>query len=234
MQLQRQIDELKAANAESQRTAQFWQEKASQAPAPAAPAKPAAEEPEVDVLELATKGGNAFKAWLNQWAADNGFVKGDQMTAAMNAKAAELSKQGELIARYPDLKNGGSDFFKATAVEYGNLKKQGVGEVLAMEMAAEKVELRFLREGKTKTPAQTAADAEADKLQRRRERAAAGSGDRGGRAAAPPEGEGDDELTEDQRNIAIRLLVDDETTPEQAVEKYKARAKKGVAMKGVR
>ena len=37
-----------------------------------------------------------------------------------------------------------------------------------------------------------------------------------------------------QKRIAIMMLADGETTAEQAIEKYKARAKKGVAMRGVK
>jgi hypothetical protein len=148
------------------------------------------------------------------------------MAQAISQKAQELAKQGELVAKYPDLKKNDSEFFKSTALEYGSLKKQGVGEALAMEMAAERVELRFLREGKTKTPAQI----QSDKEEARRTRAAAGAGDRNHRAAERPDEE-DTEMTDEQKQIAIRMLVDDDTTPEQAIEKYKARATKGVAMR---
>ncbi|GEM_PF-5667597 len=230
--LQRQLDDLKAANEESRRTAEFWHSRATENPAPAAPAASNDDEADIDVLELATKGGKAFKAFLTGWAEQNGFVKGEAMTQAINQKAQELAKQGELVAKYPDLKKNDSEFFKATALEYGNLKKlPGITEALAMEMAAERVELRFLREGKVKTPAQITADKAAEKEQARRDRAAAGAGDRGGRRATSPEDESDDEMTDAQKQIAIRMLVDDETTPEQAIEKYKARATKGVAMR---
>jgi hypothetical protein len=227
--LQRELDALKLQVAEGQRTAEFWYNKANAAPS--APAVPkAADEPEVDVLELATKGGKAFEAYMTSWAKKQGFVKGDEMTEAISTKAAELAAQGKLVAQYPDLKNDKSEFFTATAAEYGRLKKMGVSEVVAMEMAAERTELTFLREGKLKTPAQLKTDAEAAKAQTRRDRAAAQSGDHGSRR--PEASEEDGELDDEQKQIAIRMLVDADTTPEQAIEKYKKRAKEGVKMRG--
>lgn len=229
--LQRQIDELKASAEEHKRTAEFWYGKAQEKPqAAATPAAAVDAEPEVDVLELATRGGKAFEKYMEGWAKKAGFVRGDQMEQAISAKAQELAKQAELVSKYPDLKKNDSEFFKSTALEYGQLKKQGLSESLAMEMAAERVELRFLREGKTKTPAQIAEEKERTREQARRDRAAAGGADHSSRRAAPVDEE-DTEMTDAQRQIAIRMLVDDDTTPEQAIEKYKARATKGVAMR---
>jgi hypothetical protein len=226
--LQRELDTLKAQVAEGQRTAEFWYNKANATPAPAAPK--AADEPEVDVLELATKGGKAFEAYMTGWAKKQGFVKGEEMTEAITSKAAELAAQGKLVSQYPDLKNDKSEFFTATAAEYGRLKKMGVSEVVAMEMAAERTELSFLREGKLKTPAQQKTEADELKAQQRRDRAAAQAGDHGSRR--PENSEDDTELDDDQKQIAVRMLVDENTTPEQALEKYKARAKAGVKIRG--
>lgn len=225
--LQRRIDELTTQVGEHQRTAEFWHGKATAQPA--APAKAADAEPEVDILELATQGGKKFEQYLETWAKKNGFVKGTEMNEAIGQKASELAAQGRLIAQYPDLKDDKSEFFKDTALEYGKLKKQGVSELVAMEMAAERTELAFLRGGKLKLPAQKAADDAERKAQERRDRAAAGAGDRGSRPAATDET--DTELTPEQKQIAHRLLMDDDTTAEQAEEKYKKRAEKGVAMK---
>jgi hypothetical protein len=231
--LQAKVDALTSQVAEGQRTAEFWYQKATAAPAAAAPAPAAtAEEPEVDVLELATRGGKAFEAYLEGWAKKQGWVKGAQMTEAISQKAAELAAQGKMIAEYPELKNEKSEFFQATAVEYGRLKKLGVSEVLAMEMAAQSTELAFLRAGKTKTPAQLKAEGVSAREQERRDRAAAGGGDTGHRRQEASEES--EELTPEQRQIAVALLVDGDTTEEQAIEKYKARAKKGVSMRGIR
>jgi hypothetical protein len=231
-ELQRQIDELKASNAETKRTAEFWYEKANKPAPAAAPATPAAEaEPDVDILDLATKGGKAFNQYLEQWAKKSGYVRGSEMQAAIKEKTSELSEQADLIKEYPDLKEGKSEFFQATALEYGTLKNQGLPERVAMRVAAERVALRFLREGKTKTPTQVEEEKQRTKEQARRDRAAAGAGDRGGGRHAEMPAEDDSEMTDAQKQIAVRMLVDDDTTPEQAIEKYKARATKGVAMR---
>lgn len=234
--LTNKVAEAERTAAEHQRTAEFWFNKSKEQPAAAAKAD--AEEPDVDVLDLATKGGKAFTAWLNKWAADNGFVKGEAMTEAINTKASELAAQGKLIAQYPELKNENSDFFKATALEYGRLKKAGVSEVVAMEMAAERTELSFLREGKLKTPAQLKDEEKVRKEQERRDRAAAGAGDHGSRRSESAEE--DTELTPEQERIAVSMLAGEPgpdgkpMTPEQAKDAYKARAKKGVSMRGIR
>ncbi len=92
--LQKEIADLKTATAEQKRNAEYWFNKASEKPAPATPATPAADpEPEIDVLELATKGGRAFEKYLQGWAQKNGYVRGSEMTEAITQKAQELAKQ---------------------------------------------------------------------------------------------------------------------------------------------
>lgn len=226
--LQAKIDALTAQVNEQQRVAEFWHGKATERPAAPARDKPAEEEPEEDVLELATKGGKAFEKYLTSWAKKNGYVKGDVMEQAITAKATQLTREANLMKRYPDLEDKESEIFKATAKHYGNLKNQGVQEGLAMEMAAERAELELLRAGKIKTPAEEKATREQDRLAR----IAAQGGDRGNRGTQ--QDENDDELNAEQKRIAINMLAGEPgddgkpMTPEQAIEKYKARAKKGV------
>jgi hypothetical protein len=223
--LRRENEALKNSAAEHQRTAQFWYEKASKGET-APKAKTEEPEPEIDVLDLATKGGKAFEKYLGDWAKKNGYVRGSEMTAAIEHKTSELTEQTKLIGEYPELKNDKSEFFQATAQEYGTLKNQGVSEQLAMRMAAERVELRFLREGKTKTPAQAAADAKAQRETDRRARAAAGAGEGSGRT--PADAEDDDTLSVDDER-AVQQLADGLDIPlDEARTRYIKRAKAGV------
>jgi hypothetical protein len=215
--------QLEAQVAEHQRNAQFWFEKANKgAGKPSAEAAPVAE-PEVDLLDvITTKGAKGLTEYLKQ----QGMVTRDEATSLVNSKAAQIAKEGELMATYPDLQDKGSDFFKATAAEYGELKRQGVSETLAMELAAQRVDLRFLREGKTKTPAQHAADEKAQRELDRAARAAAGGGDRGRRA---PEGNDDDDTLSENDEAAVRQLAEGLDIPlDKARERYIARAKAGV------
>lgn len=213
--LQRQIDDLKAENAEVKQTAQYWAEKAKgggEKPAPKA------EEPEEDILDtIATRGAKGF----DELARKRGFIKREEVEELVDSKAAHLTKEQELLSTYPDLKKKDSAFFKATALSYGDLIKNGTPPALAMEIAAQKTELQFIREGKMKIPgsASTKEEKEAERLAR----IAAQSGDRGGRANGGGDPE-DDELTPEQKHIARSMGISEEA--------YAARAKKGVSVKG--
>jgi hypothetical protein len=223
---------LKGKAAEHERAAQFWYEQAKGGEKqPEAEAAPGSDD-EPDVLDLITSKG---VKGLDELLAKRGYVRQDQVEATVNARAAQLSAEAQLVKDYPDLGKKDSEFFKATAAEYGELKKAKIPEVLAMQIAAERTELAFLRAGKLKTPQQAKDEERANRETERRARIAAQSGDRGSRAA---DIEDSDELTPEQNQAAMMLVgltgPDGKAyTREQAVERYKARAKAGVAMKGM-
>lgn len=215
---QRQIDELKEQVAESQRTSEFWANKAK-AGTPAPAVAPAEEED--DVLEAITTGGaKGFDALAQK----RGFIRKSEVEALIDSKASALTKEQELISEFPDLKNKKSEFFKDTAVAYGNLLKQGTPAVVAMELAAQQTELAHMRAGKIKAPGAvlTATEKEATRLKRVAAQSGAGSGARPSAAA-----EDDDEgLTDEQKRVCDAMGV--------SYESYAKRAKAGVAMKGLR
>ena len=216
--IRKELDTLKSRNQELERTAQFWFDKASKGGQPAEKKDdPPADD--VDLLDvITTKGSKGLDEVLEK----RGFVRADQVDSKIETRAQQLVRENALVEKYPDLKNHDSDFFKATAENYAALKKQGVSETMAMEMAAERTELKFLREGKLKTKAQAT---EEDKQRREEERQArirAQSGDRGGRPSEASED--DEELTAEQKHIAAQMGITEES--------YKARAKKGVAIRG--
>ncbi len=215
---QKQIDELKEQVAEGQRTAQYWADKAK-TPA-AAKTEPVEEEP--DVLEAITTGGaKGFDALAKK----RGFIQREEVESLINTRAASLTKEQELIGRFPDLKKKDSEFFKATAAHYGDLVKNGTPQAVAMEIAADRAELEFLRSGKLKLPG--AEDTKAEKEAARLARIAAQSGDGGGRRSAAVD-EDDDTLGEDEM-VAVKRLADALEIPlDKAKERYIARAKKGV------
>jgi len=213
---QAQIDELKEQVAEGQRTAQYWADKAKTA----APAKAAVADPEddTDVLEAITTGGaKGFDALAEK----RGFMKRGEVETLINQRATSLTKEQELIQRFPDLKVKNSDFFRATAVHYGELVKAGTPQSVAMELAADKAELDLMRSGKIKPAGSepTKAEKETARLARI---AAQGGGERRGPAAAE---EGDDELSPQQKHIALAMGISEEA--------YSKRAKSGVKMKGL-
>ncbi|MBV9448556.1 MAG: hypothetical protein JO345_21940 [Streptosporangiaceae bacterium] len=218
--LQRQIDELKQSLGEKDRAIEFWQSKSAR-PEPAAKAEPVEEEPEADVLDVITSKG---AKGLDELLARRGYVRKSEVEQITDAKAQAFAKEQQLLKEYPELGDHKSDFFKATAQHYGHLVKSGVAPAVAMELAAERTELAQIRDGKRLTPQQKKEEDKAQREQERRARAAAQAGDRGVRT--PAESEEDEDLTAEQKHIAAAMGISEEA--------YKARAKKGVAMRGVK
>ena len=213
--LQAQIDELKEQVAEQTRTAQFWADKARAASNGNghAPAAPAAEE-EPDVLEAITTGG---AKGFDELAAKRGFVRKTEVERMIDAKANQVTREQQLMTEYPDLKNKNSEFFKGTAVRYGQLVTEGMAQHLAMETAARETELNFLRSGKMKLPGAepTKAEKEAERLRR-----IDAQGGEGGRRRPAAAAEDDEELTAEQKHIADAMGISHEA--------YMKRAKAGV------
>ncbi len=227
--LEREVEQLKASTAELQRTAEFWRSKAQTPATTDKPAAAAATEEEVDLLDLiATKGAKGLKEYLKK----EGYASKDEVDAIVNSKAKTMSEETQLLRDYPDLANHDSEFFKATAAEYGQLKAQGVPENLAMRMAARSTALSFLESGKAKTKQQRSDEEKQQREQERRARIAAQAGDRGGRAAG--EDESDDEVTPAEQAIIRGMLVGQPGKDGKpmdlaaATEAFKARAKSGV------
>jgi hypothetical protein len=217
---QRQIDELKEQVAEGQRTAQFWAQKAAAngAPAPAAPKTDDGDDD--DVLEAITTGGaKGFDALAQK----RGFVRRNEVEELIETRATTLTKEQQLITEYPDLQKKNSEFFKATAINYGNLVKSGTPQPVAMELAAKQTELEFIRAGKIKMNGSGPSGEEKEAARLRRIAAQASPS---GSARPAPSDEEDEELTPQQKHIADAMGISHEA--------YAKRAKAGVAMRGVK
>lgn len=219
--LEKTIAELREQVAESQRTAQFWAERAQTPAAPAqAPAAPEPEE-EIDVLEaITTEGATGF----DRLAEKRGFIKRTEVEQLIDSRATAIqtahAQEQQLLDQYPELKNRQSDFFKATASHYGALVKSGTPATTAMGIAANMAELEFMRSGKLKTPdGGGAGSREADRLAR----IAAQGGSAGPRRPSGAETD-DDSLTAEQKHIAQMMGITEEA--------YLKRAKAGVQMGG--
>lgn len=221
--LQKQIDELKGSNADLTRASEFWQSRAKEQPAaPREKAAPVVEpEDDTDVLDLLTTKGTKG---LDELLKKRGFMSRDEVDATVNARANQLTKESELMGQYPDLKNKNTDFFKSTAMHYGDLVKQGVSQTVAMELAAERTELEFMRSGKIKSAPQKELDSKAEKEANRLARIAAQGGPAGTRQVADEEEDGP--LNDEQKRIVRAMGITEEA--------YAARAKKGVSMKGLK
>jgi len=215
---EKDMADLREQVAEANRTAAFWAEQARSGATPAQPEpEPEPEDDDTDVLEaITTNGTKGFDAL----AAKRGFIKRDEVQSMIdnraNAIIANNTKETELLGRYPDLKDKNTPFFKATANYYGGLVRGGTPQHIAMELAAEKTELEFMREGKIPSGK---TDREADRLAR----IAAQSGGAGPRRPAAGESD-DDTLTPEQKHIAAQMGISEEA--------YLKRAKAGVRMGG--
>jgi hypothetical protein len=221
--LRSQLDALKSHIAEQQRTTEFWYNQAKGRGEESAKPAAAASEPgdDVDLLDLVTSKG---AKGLDDLIAKRGYVRKADVETMIESRATQMTKEAELLGRFPDLRNQGSDFFKETAIHYGNLKNQGVPQSIAMEMAAERVALNFMESGKMKTRQQSSDEQKTAREANRKARAMAQEGDSGNRPSAGSEA--DEDLTAEQKHIAKAMGITEEA--------YKARAQKGVALKGTR
>jgi len=110
---------------------------------------------------------------------------------------------------------------------------------VAMGLAARQAKLQFLEEGKIKLPGSGTAQTKEDKEAARLARVAAQGGDTGRRSSAVAD-EDDGELDATQLNVVRKMLVgqpgkDGKPMNEaEAIEKYKERAKAGVAVRSGR
>jgi len=226
--LERENGELKTRETEAtnkakehEDSAKFWHEKARGAAQPqnrdGAP-KPGEgeEEDTTDLLELAGKGPKAMKEWLKK----QGFVSRDEAEQLTNRKAEGMVRQAQVVAKYPELNDQKSDFFKETTQEYGRLKERGVDELTAMETAAELVALRRGKGGpgsediSLTDPAAASNKRGTEEERRSRAKAQGGEGRRGAQK------EESDDLDETQIRIAEAFGI--------STEAYKKRAKEGV------
>lgn len=205
---------LRAEIAENKRATEFWYGKATAAAAAPPPAaEPEPELEDVDLLDLISTGGTkAFDKYMK----GRGYMSKAEVDLVVNTKANQLSAEADLIGAYPDLRKPDSPFFQATAAAYGELKRQGVPEALAMKLAAERAELQGFKSGKTKLVDPN------DKEAARLARVKAQSGDKSARAAATADPDDDDEITDQERHICEAMGI--------TVEAYQKRAKGGVAM----
>lgn len=203
-----EITRLRAEIAEKDQAVRYWHGQAKAIPT-AQPTPVTPEEDDTDVLDLiTTKGAKG----LDELLAKRGYMRADEVERTVNQKATAIARENKLLSDYPDLKDTDSDFFKATAKEYASLKGS-VPDHVAMEMAAERAELKALKAGKAK-----AADAD-----ERSSRARAQAGDTGTRRrpAAEPDDD-DDTLTDEQKRVADSFGISHEA--------YAKRAKAGVNM----
>lgn len=201
------------------------------------PAKPAEEEPDLDVIEALTNEG---AKGLDKVLKKLGYARVEEIDAKIERTRAHMTRDAHLIARYPDLAKEDSPFFEAAAKRYEQLaQNKGVKESgMLMELAAELAEgdlgvRRKAASGDRRREREP--DPDDDDLDRdegdddqepedkRVERVRAQAGSRG--RGATRERVDDDELTPLQKRLAQRFGISEDA--------YRKRAKSGVQMSGL-
>src|SRR5947209_2644486 len=137
-ELRKELETLKASLAEKDEAVKFWYEKASGGKKEELAKKDAEPEDDTDLLDLISKSGSKG---LKSWMAKQGFTSKDEVDRLVQQRAGQLTREAELVRQYPELKDESSDFFKSVAKEFQKLKGK-VSDDMAMEMAAERVELK--------------------------------------------------------------------------------------------
>jgi hypothetical protein len=216
--LQAEIAALRARAEQAEDATRFWAEKAKTPTAtPAAAPTDKTDAEDVDLLAaIAQKGAKAIDEYLTK----RGYIPADQVQERVNKTVAEtvlrVSKEAELTGRYEGLKDKNSEFFKQTAAIFRQLKEGGVADHIAMELAADKAELERLRK-----------ESEVNRSKEKRTARAAAQAPE--KTAGAPAGGGEDEqeeLTQAQKDICAWMGISEDA--------YKARAKQGVKIGGIR
>lgn len=209
--LQQEIERLKAESSEKDNAIRYWHEQAKGAAKSADKAAESAGDEE-DLLDVVAKKGSAG---LKEVLKKQGFVEASEVEQRIEQRARIIATENELAAKYPELKDSKSDFFKVTAGHYADLIRDGVPQHAAMKQAAKLAALDGYESGK-RIP-------DAEKQEREaRARAQAGAPTR--KSGEQQTAEENDDLDDVQKTICERFGIDP--------EKYKARAKAGVVVSG--
>jgi hypothetical protein len=203
--LTKERDEATARAKESDDAAKYWHGKVrgSAEEKKSAPEK----EDTTDLLDLVAKGPKAMNAWLKS----QNLMTREEVQAEVNARAHQIVTEQRLADRYPELKDNSSAFHKATIAAAVELKRQGVPDLVALELAAERVA--------NASPKPDAKGDDGDDDVQRKQRAKA-QGPEGTKRTRQAPTEASDDLSQIQLAICDGMGIDP--------EKYKARAKAGV------
>lgn len=199
-----EVKALKAQVAEKDDAVRYWHGEAKKG----AKAEPKADEPDedekIDLLDvIGTKGTKGLTAVLRK----AGFVSAAEVDQKVEQRTAQVVRESKLVQEFPELSDDKSEFFKATAVEFGKLQRDGMPKAIAMEQAARNVRLAEYEAG-TATPAAKTKDPEAE----RQRRIKAQGGDRGTRRSGT---EDSDALSDDQKTILAGMRVSEKDFREQ-------------------
>lgn len=222
--LHAEIERLRSESLEKDNAIRYWHEQAKAAPAGKGEQQSKKDEPanEEDLIEVASSKGVKGVAELLK---KQGFVSADEVESRIEQRARQIATENELAARYPDLKDEKSEFFKETAKRYKPLTDAGVPKALAMKLAADQAHLDGVESGKRKTSAQIEAERKQAEKEERESRARAQAGDRSRNRAVEAEEENDN-LDDFQKAICAAMEIDEDA--------YKKRAKEGVRVGGTR
>jgi len=207
-------------NEETENT-RFWHERSKAAPAKAA--AEVTEEPKLseDAVDAISSGDpKRIKALLSGL----GFVERSEVTREIQQTKNEVVSESALLNQYPDLNDQSSEFFKATARHFHELKQDpDMARSPRIMQVAAKLANSELNAGKVAPKGETAAE--------RSDRVSRQAGDTGRRPTSNRTAGAEDtnELSAGQRDIIARFR---QAGADITEESYKKRAASGVRMGG--
>lgn len=200
-----------------------WAERARRLSAEEKPhEEEAAADEDLDVIEALTSDG---AKGLDKILRKLGYARVEDVEQRIEQTRAHMTRDAKLIARYPDLADENSDFFRATAQRYQELVKNPAlrDSGMLLELAAELAEGDLaLRRRQARGGRDFGLDDD-ESEEERVERVRAQAGSRGRRAAEQTPD--DDELTPLQKRIAARFGISEDA--------YRKRARQGVQISGL-
>jgi hypothetical protein len=215
--LREELKRERESRAEAEENARFWHGKAKSSPAETPKAK---ETPKLTV-DLVDAISSNDPVRIRQAMSELGFVDGSEVDRRVNATATTVRTEEQLYGSYPELRDPKSEFYKATAKHYNELRQD---PALANAPSLMVVAAR-LAKAELATPAKD--DEEEDD---RAQRVARQSGDRGRRPASRGSGKDEpEELSGAQRSVIAKFQ---EAGAALTEEGYTKRAKAGVRMGG--
>ncbi len=227
-----ELAELKKENArlnarvnEEAENSRFWHDRAKSTPAKAATAK-AEEAPKLseDAVDAISSGDpKRIKALLSGL----GFVERTEVTREIQATKNEVVSESALLNQYPDLNDQTSEFFKATARHFNDLKQDpDMAKSPRIMQVAAKLANSELNGGNAKRQ-------QVETSEERAERVGRQSGERSRRPSTNRGAGADDatqnELSAGQKDIIARFRAAGADITEEG---YKKRASNGVRMGG--
>lgn len=214
----RELKELKSSIVERDRALEYWRGRAEGSGKKDAPAEGEDEEEEISLQEdlvdaISSNDAKRVASALKQM----GFVREKDVQKAIQSTRQSITRDAELLRKYPDLGDEQSEFFQTATKHFKELcadDPRAANDPRSLKTAARMAELELRHAG-------SAEESRTERIRRQ-------SGERGAR---PSKDSGNDALSPTQRRIIENLRAAGAHIDEDG---YRRRASSGVKMSGIR